>query len=37
VQAKLRYVCSPPGMRGCVNVALPQELLGEWQFAHVVP
>ena len=37
VQAKLLELCSPPGMRGWLNVALDHDLLGEWQFWQVEP
>jgi hypothetical protein len=34
LQAKLRYVCSPPGIDGWRNVALLHERLGLWQLTH---
>jgi len=37
LQAKLRYVCSPPGIDGCLNVALLHARLGEWHDAQLVP
>lgn len=37
VQAKLLYVCLPPGTRGWENVALDQARDGEWHDAHVDP
>jgi hypothetical protein len=35
--AKLRYVCSPPGMRGWLNVAFFHARVGEWHDAHDEP